>query len=101
MRPCTAPNEDAEGVVSFSGHAHLISLCVLADKSLVIGCECGSVVVDVQHSDVDRHPADLLRVVWKRSKDVLTWKRKLAAFTFACNVLDNQTHRTSGVPWTY
>lgn len=49
----------------FPGHTHLVGLGVLAHKCLVIGGEDGGVVVDVQHSDVDGHPADLLRVVCK------------------------------------
>lgn len=50
------------------GRTHLISFGVLADKGLVVGGERGGVVVDVQHSDVDGHPADLLRVVWQRRR---------------------------------
>lgn len=46
------------------GPTHLIGLGVLADKRLVVGGEGGSVVVDVQHSHVDGHAADLPRVVW-------------------------------------
>lgn len=56
-----------EGVAGLSGHAHLIGLGVLAHKGLIIGGEGGGVVVDVQHADVDGHPADLLRVVCNRA----------------------------------
>lgn len=47
---------------------NLISLSVLTHKRLIIVGECWRVVVDVQDSDVYRHPADLSRVGWETQR---------------------------------
>lgn len=56
-------DETTTAALCFFGRTNLISLCVLTHERLVIGGKCRSVVIDVQDSDVNRHTADLSRVV--------------------------------------